>query len=60
MPEQDINIITRQLLRALVYLHGQGVVHADIKLENCLFESDALDSLHLIDFGLSMNFKDLE
>jgi len=45
-------------MRALSYLHGRGITHADIKLENCLFASDRLDSLRLVDFGLSFNIKD--
>ena len=47
-------------MRALAYLHSQNVVHADIKLENCLFASQSLDSLHLIDFGLSMNIRSVQ
>mmetsp|Transcript_2204 Transcript_2204/g.3032 ORF Transcript_2204/g.3032 Transcript_2204/m.3032 type:complete len:118 (+) Transcript_2204:164-517(+) len=47
----------RPLMRALRYLHSISLVHADIKLENCLFSSLNLDSLHLIDFGLSVNTK---
>ena len=46
------------LLRALVYLHQNKVVHADVKLENCLFGNDQADSLHLVDFGLSINIRD--
>ena len=59
LPEKDVNVIMKQLLRALVYLHRQNVVHADIKLENCLFGSDDQDSLVLVDFGLSFNIKQL-
>jgi len=44
-------------MRALCYLHSQSVVHADVKLENCLFASLSLDSLHLIDYGLSMKVR---
>lgn len=56
--EDKACIIIRQLFRALRYLHGKNVVHADVKLENCLFGSEELDSLHLVDFGLSMNVRD--
>ena len=59
LPELQVNIITRQLMRALVYMHMRNVVHADVKLENCLFGSDKIDSLHLVDFGLSLNIRDL-
>ena len=47
----------RSVMRALRYLHSNGMCHADVKLENCLFSSLNLDSLHLIDFGLSVNTK---
>lgn len=46
-------------MRALVYMHMNNVVHADVKLENTLFGSDDLESLHLVDFGLSMNIRNL-
>jgi len=59
LPEQSVNKITRQLMRSLVYMHMNNVVHADVKLENCLFGSDSIDSLHLVDFGLSMLVRDL-
>ena len=59
LPPDDINVITRHLIRALVYLHNNNVIHADVKLENCLFASDSIDSLHLVDFGLSMNTRNI-
>ncbi len=34
-------------------------MHADVKLENCLFGGEELESLHLVDFGLSMNIRDI-
>lgn len=59
LPEQSVCKITRQLMRSLVYMHMNNVVHADVKLENCLFGSDNIDSLHLVDFGLSLNIREI-
>ncbi len=39
------------LLSALGYIHSKGIVHRDVKLENCLLDSQG--HLKLADFGLS-------
>ena len=39
----------RQMLSALQHMHGQGVVHRDLKLENIIIDSDL--NIKLIDFG---------
>ena len=54
VPENVACKITLQLLRALKYLHKNSVVHADVKLENILLSENNLESLRLIDFGLSL------
>jgi len=56
--EKDIAEIISCILRALSYIHNQGVVHRDIKPENILFSKNgSYESLKLIDFGLSTGFK---
>ena len=46
--------VIRQILLGLAYLDDRGVVHGDIKLENCMFQSREPESVvKIIDFGLS-------
>lgn len=52
--EREAQQACYQTLRAITYLHRQGIVHCDIKLENLLYESmDDGAYVKLIDFGLS-------
>lgn len=54
MNEENLKVLLKQLLSALVYCHKIGVIHRDIKAQNIMFSnSDDLTSLKLIDFGLS-------
>ena len=45
------------MLEALNYIHSQGVIHVDLKLENVLMQSsereDEYDVPKICDFGLS-------
>jgi len=49
------------MLSAITYLHENGIVHRDLKLENFLFENSTPEShIKLIDFGLSQYFNENE
>ena len=50
----NLNLIKRiasQILRALKYIHGFGLFHCDLKLENILLKSESKTSIKVIDFG---------
>ncbi len=51
VPLSRIQIIARQLLKAIESLHAMGVAHRDIKLENVML--DAAGSVRLCDLGLA-------
>jgi len=51
--EITVAIMFYQILEALSYLHGIGVVHRDLKPENILFCKDSENTLKIIDFGLA-------
>jgi len=51
--ESDAAETTNQMLLAINYLHTQGIVHRDLKLENFLYDKQGSNHLKLIDFGFS-------
>lgn len=51
--EPDAAVAIKQILLAVAHLHGLGVVHRDLKLENVVYERRDSDDLKLIDFGMA-------
>ncbi|XP_035283518.1 serine/threonine-protein kinase pim-2-like [Anguilla anguilla] len=52
LQEGEAKVILRQLVEAVLEIHGRGVVHRDIKLDNVLVQTDASGPLvHVLDFG---------
>eukprot|EP00927_Polykrikos_kofoidii_P022461 TRINITY_DN2094_c2_g1_i1.p1 TRINITY_DN2094_c2_g1~~TRINITY_DN2094_c2_g1_i1.p1 ORF type:complete len:749 (+),score=138.62 TRINITY_DN2094_c2_g1_i1:166-2412(+) len=57
--EREASFVLRQLADGLAFLHSQGVIHRDLKLENVLVASErrerrmTLYSVKITDFGLS-------
>lgn len=53
--DEDCRCWFRDLLLGIEYLHAQGVIHRDIKPDNCLLTED--DTLKIVDFGVSEMFE---
>jgi serine/threonine protein kinase len=55
LPEPEVRYFVRQLMEGCKYIHGNRVIHRDIKLGNLLL--DANMELKICDFGLATNVR---
>lgn len=53
-------MIADQVLSSLEHVHYAGYVHADLKPDNILFGRKDPEQLYLVDFGLSVRYRDRE
>lgn len=51
--ELEVVQLWKQLLEGVDYLHGKGIMHRDLKLQNILYISQH-QQLKIIDFGLAV------
>ena len=56
VPTDVLYLITREMLKALTYIHSLGLIHNDIKMANIMFDSETGD-LTLVDIGAACLFE---
>ena len=55
--EPDACRLAKKMVGAIAYLHANGIVHRDLKLENFIFTSGSTDAeIKLLDFGFSRQY----
>jgi serine/threonine-protein kinase 11 len=57
LPFRQSQLILRQLLEAVSYIHSEKIVHGDIKPDNLMFTEDGV--LKMSDFGVAEELNDL-
>lgn len=58
MTKEEIYCYTKQITLGVQHLHSAGVAHRDLKLDNCVVDSNGV--LKLIDFGSAVQFRKLK
>ena len=55
--EDDARVIFKQLIEGVRYLHGKGIVHRDLKLDNLLLTKPGnIHKIKIADFGLAKKY----
>ena len=54
--EIEAALVTKQVLQAIAYCHGQNIAHRDLKPENILIDIKNRGTIKVIDFGTSHHY----
>ena len=55
MKEKEARVKFRQIVSAVQYMHGNNIIHRDLKAENLLLDKD--NNIKIADFGFSNHYK---
>ncbi|CAH6719519.1 hypothetical protein CLIB1444_02S10418 [[Candida] jaroonii] len=55
MTSEEVHCYFKQIINGVEYLHSIGLAHRDLKLDNCVVNSQGI--LKLIDFGSAVQFR---
>ncbi|XP_061044997.1 obscurin-like [Eubalaena glacialis] len=58
--EAEVKVYIQQLVEGLHYLHGQGIIHLDIKPPNILMVHPAREDIKICDFGFAQKITPAE